>query len=481
MNDSAPQLPLVPVILSGGSGTRLWPMSRQHYPKQFIALTGDRSLFQATLHRLEGIADLAFTLVVCNDEHRFMAAEQLREMNANGVRIMLEPVGRNTAPAIAAAAFEIGARMEDAVMLVLPADHLIKDCAAFRAAIADARIAATERHLVTFGIVPDRAETGYGYIHRGDPQDIAETRQPLFAVDAFKEKPDQRVAEQYLAAGDYLWNSGMFCFSARRYLDELERHAPRMYAACAKAHAERTLDLDFIRLDQAAFETSPSDSIDYAVMEKTTHAVVIPLEAGWSDVGSWHSLWEVERRDGDNNIEIGDVVTEDCHGCYIHSGHRLVSAVGLQDHIVIETADAVLVVPRARAQDIRYIVEELKSGGRDEAVTHRKVFRPWGAYEGIDASSRFQVKRITVNPGQSLSLQMHHHRAEHWVVVTGTARVTRGDDIFLLSENESTFIPLGTQHRLENPGKIPLELIEVQSGSYLGEDDIIRFQDNYGR
>jgi mannose-1-phosphate guanylyltransferase/mannose-6-phosphate isomerase len=481
MNDFPEKLPLVPVILSGGSGTRLWPMSRQFYPKQFIPLTGDTSLFQATLQRLDGLDDLPFTFVVCHNEHRFMAAAQVREIDARGVRIMLEPVGRNTAPAIAASAFEICAHMEDAIMLVLPADHVIKDAQAFHAATQDARIAATAGRLVTFGIVPERAETGYGYIHRGETLSISGSRQPMYVVDAFKEKPGQEAAQTYLASGNYFWNSGMFCFGARRYLDELKRHAPHIFAACAKAHAGRSQDLDFVRLGEAAFEACPSDSIDYAVMEKTDSAVVIPLKAGWSDVGSWHSLWEVAPQDGNNNIEIGDVVAEDCRGCYIHSGHRLVSAVGLEDQIVIETADAVLVVPRARAQDTRYIVEQLKSRGRDEAVTHRKVFRPWGAYESIDMSSRFQVKRITVNPGQSLSLQMHHHRAEHWVVVTGTARVTRGDEVFLLSENESTFIPTGTRHRLENPGKIPLELIEVQSGSYLGEDDIVRFEDNYGR
>lgn len=481
MIHSAHKLPLVPVILSGGSGTRLWPMSRQLYPKQFIPLTGDKSLFQATLQRIDGLGDIPFTLVVCNNEHRFMAAQQVREIDAEDVRVILEPVGRNTAPAIAAAAFQICAEHEDAIMLVLPADHVIKDTLAFQTAVQGARLAAAAGHLVTFGIIPERAEIGYGYIRRGEALNIAEVRQPIYAVDAFKEKPDQNAAEKYLKAGDYLWNSGMFCFSAQRFLEELNRHAPHIHAACAKAYAGRSLDLDFIRLDKAAFEASPGDSIDYAVMEKTDSAVVMPLKAGWSDVGSWHSLWEVESQDGNNNIETGDVVTEDCHGCYIHAGHRLVSAVGLKDQIVIETADAVLVVPRARAQDTRYLVDRLKSRGRDEAVTHRKVFRPWGTYESIDVSSRFQVKRITVNPGQSLSLQMHHHRAEHWVVVTGTARVTRGDEVFLLSENESTFIPTGTRHRLENPGKISLELIEVQSGSYLGEDDIIRFEDSYGR
>jgi mannose-1-phosphate guanylyltransferase / mannose-6-phosphate isomerase len=481
MIDFAKTLPLVPVILSGGSGTRLWPMSRQLYPKQFIPLTGDHSLFQATLKRLAGIANLPFTLVVCNHEHRFMAAEQVREIGARDVRIMLEPAGRNTAPAIAAAAFELCVQDEDAIMLVLPADHLLKDVQAFRAAVEEARRAAAAGHMVTFGIVPERAETGYGYIQRGEKLSANGAQPAVFKVDAFKEKPDQRTAEDYVDAGDYLWNSGMFAFRARRYLQELQEYAPDIHAACEKAHAGRTRDLDFIRLDPAAFEAARSESIDYAVMEKTDAAVVIPLAAGWSDVGSWHSLWESEVRDGNDNIERGDVVTADCRGCYINAGHRLVGAIGLEDYVVIETADAVLVAPRARAQDTRQIVEQLKARGRDEIAIHRKVFRPWGAYEGVDASSRFQVKRITVSPGQSLSLQMHHHRAEHWVVVTGTARVTRGDEVFLLSENESTYIPTGTRHRLENPGKIPLELIEVQSGSYLGEDDIVRFEDSYGR
>ncbi|MGH8501295.1 MAG: mannose-1-phosphate guanylyltransferase/mannose-6-phosphate isomerase [Gammaproteobacteria bacterium] len=485
MSQSAPNLALVPVILSGGSGTRLWPLSRQLYPKQFIPLTGDHSLFQATLRRLEGLENLAFTLVVCNNEHRFMAAEQVRAIEAHDVRLMLEPVGRNTAPAIAGAALEICAQVEDAIMLVLPADHIVKDAQAFRAAAVTARRAATKGHLVTFGIVPERAETGYGYIHRGEALPIDDDGhgdgEAAYKVDAFREKPDQATAQSYLAGGDYLWNSGMFCFAARRYLDELKQYAPRIFDACVKAHEARARDLDFIRLDKAAFQASPSDSIDYAVMEKTSSAVVIPLQAGWSDVGSWHSLWEAERRDANDNVEVGDVLSEACEGCYINAAHRLVSAVGLKDQIIIETADAVLVVPRVRAQDTKQIVEQLKSRGREEVNTHRKVYRPWGDYEGIDLSSRFQVKRITVNPGQTLSLQMHHHRAEHWVVVTGTARVTRGDEVFLLSENESTFIPTGTRHRLENPGKIPLELIEVQSGSYLGEDDIVRFEDNYGR
>ncbi len=476
-----PALPLVPVILSGGSGTRLWPMSRELYPKQFIPLIGGRSLFQATLQRLTGFEHRAFTLVVCNQQHRFMAAEQVRESGAGDVRVILEPTGRNTAPAIAAAAFEVCAELEDAVMLVLPSDHIIKDAAAFRAAVSGACIAAECEHLVTFGIAPERAETGYGYIQRGAQLKLDGVRQEVYAVHAFKEKPDEASAQAYLTAGDYYWNSGIFCFSARRYLDALHGHAPDVFTACERAHRDRTRDLDFIRLDEVAFEASPGVSIDYAVMENIDGSVVIPLQAGWSDIGSWHSLWESASRDGADNLILGDVVIADCRGCYIHAGHRLISAVGLEDCIVVETSDAVLVAPRSRSQDTRSIVEQLKRRGREEAITHRKVYRPWGAYEDIDSSSRFQVKRITVKPGESLSLQMHHHRAEHWVVVTGTARVTCDDNVFLLGENESTYIPVGTRHRLENPGKIPLELIEVQSGSYLGEDDIVRFEDIYGR
>ncbi|MGI9304355.1 MAG: mannose-1-phosphate guanylyltransferase/mannose-6-phosphate isomerase [Gammaproteobacteria bacterium] len=481
MSTSKDKLALIPVVLSGGSGTRLWPMSRAMYPKQFIPLIGEHSLFQATVLRLDGAGKMHPPLVVCNNEHRFMAAEQLRQINADGARVVLEPVGRNTAPAIAVAALEACAQHGDAIMLVLPADHMIQDAEPFRAAVEIGRGAAADGNLVTFGIVPDRAETGFGYIRKGMALDTATRRKAVHRVDAFVEKPDETKAAAYVSSGEYLWNSGMFMFRAQRYLEELKQHAPGIHAACARAHAACASDLDFIRLGEDAFAESPSDSIDYAVMEKTAHAVVIPLQCGWSDVGSWHALWDVEKRDAHDNVTAGDVITQDCNGCYIHSNSRLVSAVGVEDQVIIETADAVLVAPRGRAQEVKGIVDQLRARSREEAVLHRKVYRPWGSYEGIDQAARFQVKRITVNPGHKLSLQMHHHRAEHWIVVAGTARITRGDDVFTLTENQSTYIPLGVKHRLENPGKIPLELIEVQSGSYLGEDDIVRFEDSYGR
>ncbi|MEN8130769.1 MAG: mannose-1-phosphate guanylyltransferase/mannose-6-phosphate isomerase [Pseudomonadota bacterium] len=472
---------LVPVILSGGSGTRLWPMSRQYYPKQFIPLLGEESLFQATLQRLQGLDDLVSPIVVSNQEYRFMAAEQLRQIGIEDSCILLEPVARNTAPAIAAAALEVVDRFEDAVMLVLPADHMIRDVAAFHSAVVSGLKASEQGSLVTFGTVPDRPETGYGYIRQGANAGLEETTQAVFKVDKFVEKPNLAQAEDYLALGGYLWNSGMFMFKASHYLQELQDQAPQIYGACTEAYQKRYGDLHFIRLDSASFKKSPSDSIDYAVMERTDHAVVIPLQAGWSDVGSWNSLWQSEPHDQRDNIMVGDVVSDACDHCYINANHRLVAAIGLKDTIVVETADAVLVASRERAQDVRLIVDRLKSEGRVEARCHRKIYRPWGAYEEIDTAERFQAKRITVNPGHSLSLQMHHHRAEHWIVVKGTARVTRGEETFLLSENKSTYIPIGTRHRLENPGKIPLELIEIQSGSYLGEEDIVRFEDKYGR
>jgi mannose-1-phosphate guanylyltransferase/mannose-6-phosphate isomerase len=472
---------LVPVILSGGSGTRLWPLSRQYYPKQFIPLMGEQSLFQTTLMRLEGLDDVAPPIVVSNQEYRFMVAEQLRQIGIEKASILLEPIARNTAPAIAAAAFDVCKRFEDAVMLVLPADHMIHEVAAFHDAIRLGLKSSEKGRLMTFGIVPDRAETGYGYICQGDSSMVEGTSLPIFKVERFVEKPDLVKAEQYIDQGGYLWNSGMFMFKASHYLKELKKQVPQIYTACSEAYQKRYGDLHFIRLDSDSFKKSPSDSIDYAVMERTSNAFVIPLQAGWSDVGSWDSLWQSESHDERDNIIVGDVFSEDCERCYLNSNHRFVAAIGLNDMVVVETKDAVLVAPRDRAQDVRLIVDSLKSMGRDEAKYHRKVYRPWGAYEGIDVDQRFQVKRISVNPGHSLSLQMHHHRAEHWIVVKGTAQVTRGDEIFLLSENESTYIPIGKKHRLENPGKIPLELIEVQSGSYLEEDDIVRFGDRYGR
>ncbi len=473
---------IVPVILSGGSGTRLWPLSRELYPKQLLPLVGDETMLQATLRRLEGLAGLAAPIVVCNEEHRFLVAEQLRHLGAKPEAIILEPSGRNTAPAVAlAAASAMGDRAQDddPVLLVLPADHVIRDAEAFRAAVAEGARLAEAGRLVTFGVVPDRPETGYGYIRGADRDALAAGA--AVPVQQFVEKPDAVLAEEYVASGEYLWNSGMFMFRASRYVEELRTHRPEIVSHCVAAVAGAKKDLDFLRVDKAAFAQCPSDSIDYAVMENTAHAWVMPLDAGWSDVGSWASLHDACEADEAGNVAIGDVLVEDTSNCYLYSESRLVAAVGLADCVVVETKDAVLVAPRNRVQDVKKIVERLKREGRYETSLHRQVFRPWGSYDSVDQGDRFQVKRIVVNPGAQLSLQMHHHRAEHWIVVQGTARVTRGDEVFLLGENQSTYIPMGTTHRLENPGKLPLHLIEVQSGSYLGEDDIVRFEDQYGR
>ena len=467
---------LIPVILSGGTGSRLWPLSRKLYPKQFIPLKSEQSLFHATLNRVAALQDVGSVITVCNDEHRFMAAEQARLSNIEGSDIILEPIGRNTAPAIVIAALHALKNHQDPYLLVLPADHIVGDQEQFAAAVKTAQNAA-ENNLVTFGVVPTRAETGFGYIkyEKDNSSNYA------YSVIDFVEKPNTKTAESYLHSGEYLWNSGMFMFRAEFLLQEMENHQSDITVACKQAYENAESDLDFIRLDEHSFSKAENISIDYAVMEKTKHAVVVPLKNSWSDVGSWHALWETYERDQNNNAINGDVVEEDCNGCFIHANHRLVTAVGMKDQIIVETADAVLVAPRERAQDVKEIVNKLKSKKRDEVDIHPKVYRPWGAYETIDIEDRFQVKRITVDPLQQLSLQMHHHRAEHWIVVKGTARVTCGEKEFLLSENESTFIPIGTKHRLENPGKIPLELIEVQSGTYLGEDDIERFDDVYGR
>ncbi|MCW2067072.1 UNVERIFIED_ORG: mannose-1-phosphate guanylyltransferase/mannose-6-phosphate isomerase [Stenotrophomonas maltophilia] len=464
--------PIVPVILSGGSGTRLWPLSREAYPKQFLPLVGDDTMLQATWKRVASIAGAA-PIVVANQEHRFMAAEQLRECKVLPQALILEPVGRNTAPAIAIAALQALAGGNDALLLVLPSDHVVRNEAAFHAAVKQAAVAAEAGKLVTFGIVPTAPETGYGYIK-------AATGEGVRAVDRFVEKPDQATAEKYVASGEYYWNSGMFLFKASRYLKELETLQPAILAACRAALDKAARDNDFIRLDAEAFAASPNDSIDYAVMEKTADAAVVPLDAGWNDVGSWSALWEVSDKDSDGNACHGDVIALDCKDSYAY-GNRLIAMVGLQDVVVVETDDAVFVGHKDRVQDVKEIVGKIKRDGRSEAAAHRKVYRPWGAYDSIDNGARFQVKRITVKPGATLSLQMHHHRAEHWIVVSGTAEVTRGDEVILLSENQSTYIPLGVTHRLKNPGKLPLELIEVQSGSYLGEDDIVRFEDQYGR
>lgn len=467
---------IVPVIMSGGAGTRLWPLSRELYPKQFLPLAEERTMLQATIKRLGGLADLAPPLVVCNENHRFLVAEQLRQLQVQPGAILLEPVGRNTAPAVAVAALQAAAAGDDPLLLVLAADHVIRDEAAFRSVVETAAKLAASGKLVTFGIVPTAPETGYGYIRAGGSLPGGG-----MAVAAFVEKPPLAKAQEYLASGDYFWNSGMFLFRASTYLSALEEHAPAILAASRAAMAGAMRDLDFVRLDVIAFSSCPSDSIDYAVMEKTRAAAMVPLAAGWSDVGSWSALWEIGARDADGNCLAGDVLATGTQNCYLKSSSRLVAAVGIEGLVVVETADAVLVAQRDRVQEVKQIVEQLKAAGRSEAVIHRRASRPWGAYECIDLAERFQVKRITVNPGAALSLQMHHHRAEHWVVVSGTARITCGEEVFTLGENQSTYIPLGVIHRLENPGKIPLELIEVQSGSYLGEDDIVRFEDQYGR
>jgi mannose-1-phosphate guanylyltransferase/mannose-6-phosphate isomerase len=465
-------LPILPVILSGGSGTRLWPLSREAYPKQFLPLVGEDTMLQATWKRVAPVADAA-PIVVANQEHRFMAAEQLRECSAEPAALILEPSGRNTAPAIAIAALQARSTCDDALLLVLPSDHVVRDDAAFHAAVREAAVAANAGKLVTFGIVPTGPETGYGYIKSGVGLGVR-------AVDRFVEKPSLATAQEYVTSGEYFWNSGMFLFKASRYLEELKVLQPAILSACEQALAKATRDSDFIRLDAGAFAASPSDSIDYAVMEKTSDAVMIPLDAGWSDVGSWSALWEVSDKDPSGNAHHGDVIEIDCRDTYAY-GTRLIAMVGLKDIVVVETDDAIMVGHRDRVQDVKEVVARIKRDGRSEAAAHRKVYRPWGAYDSIDNGARFQVKRITVKPGATLSLQMHHHRAEHWIVVSGTAEVTRGDEVLLLTENQSTYIPLGVTHRLRNPGKLPLELIEVQSGSYLGEDDIVRFEDSYGR
>ena len=473
---------LIPVVLSGGSGTRLWPLSRELYPKQLLPLVGKGTMLQETLARLRGVDAVGEPVVVCNESHRFLVAEQLRAVNAQSQAIVLEPVGRNTAPAIAVAAMAAitgkssnAKAQDDAILLVLPADHVIRNVEAFQTAIAVGRKAAEQGKLVTFGVVPNKPETGYGYIKR------AAGSGPTFPIERFVEKPDLPTATQYVASKEYFWNSGMFMFRASTVLDELRSLAPQIYEACAQAFTAAKHDLDFTRLPAKEFGACPSDSFDYAVMEKTRHGVVVPLDAGWSDVGSWSALHEAIPGDASDNVCIGDVLVEDSAGCYLQSTSRLVAAVGLKDHVVVETKDAVLVAPKDRVQDVKRLVEQLKKQGRYETSLHREVFRPWGSYDSIDAGERFQVKRLVVKPGAEMSLQLHHHRAEHWVVVSGTARITRGEETFLLEENQSTYIPLGARHRIANPGKIPLQIIEVQSGTYLGEDDIVRFEDRYGR
>lgn len=468
---------LYPVILSGGSGTRLWPLSRAALPKQLLPLASDLTLVQETVLRLRGLPDLAAPLIVCNQEHRFLIAEQMREIGVSPLAIYLEPVGRNTAPAATVAALRLTRRDPDAFMLLLPADHLIKDVPAFHAAIGEGLKAAAAGHLVTFGIVPDSPHTGYGYIQRGEALSGSTARR----VTRFVEKPDRATAESLLASGDYYWNSGMFLFPAQGFLDEVRRLRPELLAACAQALDRGQEDLDFYRLERAAFEACPADSIDYAVMEHTQRAAVVPADMGWSDIGAWSALWAVADKDAQGNVCRGDVYLDTARNSYVRAESRMVAAIGVEDLIIVETADAVLVAQRDRAQEVKKVVEHLKANARSEHEFHTRVHRPWGWYEGIDAGERFQVKRIMVKPGERLSLQMHHHRAEHWIVVSGTALVTRDGKEELLTENQSTYIPLGTTHRLENPGKIPLHMIEVQSGAYLGEDDIVRFEDAYRR
>lgn len=469
---------IVPVILSGGAGSRLWPLSRESFPKQLLPLTAERSLLQETAGRVAERAMFEPPIVVCNQEHRFVIAEQLRQIGIDPDCIMLEPAAKNTAPAVAAAALLVAERQPDSQILVLPSDHSIHDTAAFSSAVRTASFAAADGALVTFGIKPSRAETGYGYIQRGNRLG---TREGCYEVRAFVEKPDAATARSYLDDGGYEWNSGMFQFTAEAYLAELERFEPEILAGCRAALKAASTDLDFLRLAEEPFAAMPSRSIDYAVMERTKRAAVVPVDMGWSDVGSWTSLWEIGVKDGKGNVLTGDVVTRDVSNSYIRGDGLLVAVLGLDDIIVVSTGDAVLVLPKNRAQDVKALVDTLKSAKRREATHHPRVYRPWGFYQGLHEGERFQVKRITVNVGASLSLQMHHHRAEHWIVVNGTAQVTRGNEQFVLNENESTYISPGTVHRLANPGKVPLNLIEVQSGGYLGEDDIVRYEDTYGR
>ncbi|QKJ87784.1 mannose-1-phosphate guanylyltransferase/mannose-6-phosphate isomerase [Paramixta manurensis] len=484
---------LHPVIMAGGNGSRLWPLSRVLYPKQFLALNGESTMLQETIERLNGLACDA-PVVISNEAHRFVVAEQLNQINSLSNNIILEPVGRNTAPAIALAALVAKQKQEaqgsddDPLLLVLAADHVIKDISAFQTAIKQAIPLAEKDYLVTFGIVPSYPETGYGYIKRaaaiedeGYSQTNSDVREISWKVDGFVEKPDRETAEKYLNSGEYYWNSGMFLFKASRYLAELQTFRPDIYHACREAVEKIDPDLDFIRVNEAIFSRCPDESVDYAVMEKTRHAAVVPLDANWSDVGSWSSLWDISEKTAQGNVLHGDVISHDSNNSYVFAEQGLVSLVGVDDLVVVQTKDATLVARKDRVQDIKKVVEQIKRDGRKEHYIHREVYRPWGKYDSIDEGHRYQVKRITVKPGERLSLQMHNHRAEHWIVVAGTAKVTRGEETILLTENQSLYIPLGEKHSLENPGKIPLHLIEVRSGAYLEEDDIIRFEDKYGR
>lgn len=469
---------LYPVILSGGSGSRLWPLSRAALPKQFLPLISERTLFQETLLRVKDFPGMAAPLVVCNDEHRFLAAEQMRDIQIRPQLQILEPLGRNTAPAVAIAAFAALAQDAEAVLLVLPADHLIRDVAGFHAAIHSALQLSVQDKLVTFGITPNEPATGFGYIERGAMLGV---NAHTFSVARFVEKPALETAKQFLASGNFFWNSGMFVFKAAVYLSELQRCRPEIHAAARQAWQGSKHDLDFCRLDAQAFAACPSDSIDYAVMEHTRSAAMVTVDIGWSDIGSWSSLADANSKDAQGNVLRGDVHAHEIGNCYVRAESRLVAAIGVQDLVIVETADAVLVMHKDSAQDVKHTVEYLRQAERSEHLIHRRVYRPWGYYEGIDVGDRFQAKRIMVKPGSKLSLQLHHQRAEHWVVVSGKARVTRGDEVLLLHEDQSTYIPIGMKHRLENVGEAPLFLIEVQSGGYLGEDDIVRFDDDYRR
>jgi mannose-1-phosphate guanylyltransferase len=460
------------VIMAGGSGTRLWPLSRAAHPKQFLALHGEDTMLQATFKRLDGLG-IQSSVTICNEEHRFFVAEQLREIDRLG-SIILEPVGRNTAPAIALAAFS-SQEGEDPLLLVLAADHVIQDEASFTKTIIDAIPLAEAGKLVTFGIVAHEPNVGYGYIKKGAPKGSG------FVVDTFVEKPTIEVAKEYLESGDYFWNSGMFLFKASRYLEELKQHRPDIYEACQLSMEGTSKDNDFLRVNEAAFDTCPSDSIDYAVMEKTDDAIVVPMDAGWSDIGAWSSLWDISEKDGNGNATYGDVMIHESNNCYVRTDGKLVAVIGVDDLVIVSTKDVLVVAHKDSVQDVKVVAQQLKAKSRTEWEHHREVYRPWGKYDSIDSGERYQAKRITVKPGAKLSVQMHHHRAEHWVVVSGTAKVTNGEKTFILSENESTYIPVGVIHALENSGKVPLEIIEIQSGSYLGEDDIVRFEDIYGR